>query len=139
MSDKECERILESLLEQYPIDEMVKFSELDLQEKIQDNPYQIVKFRELYYKELAGLDKMNSLYDKLVGERYKHYRFDDDREWTKVEIERYCLPSDKKIIRMKSIIRKQETKVRFFEMAFKAFEQQGWRLKSFIDTLRGGY
>lgn len=139
MSDVECDRILKDLLIQYPIDEMVKFSEIDLQEKIQDNSFQIVKFREHYYKELANLEKLEALFEKLCGERYKFYRFEDDKEWTKVEIERYCLPSDKKIIHMKGIIRKQQTRVRFFEMAYRAFEKQQWSMKTFHDTLRSGF
>lgn len=135
----EEEKIINELREEHPIDEMVKFSDLDLQEKLSDNPYLIVKYRELYYKELAELDRLDDLMEKLAGERYNFYRFEDDREWTKPEIEKYCIPSDKKIQQMKKIMRKQKIRVRFFETAYKAFEQQGWRMKSFIDTLRGGY
>ena len=133
------ETILQQLHSEHPIDEMVKFSDLDITEKLSENPYLIVKYRELYYKELARLDELEMLMDKLTGIRYKHYRFEDDKEWTKVEIEKYCLPSDKQIIRMKTIINKQKIRVRFFEMCYKGFEQSGWRMKTFVDTLKGGF
>jgi len=133
------EEIVKKLLEEHPIDELVKFSELDLQEKIQINSFMIVKYRELYYKELAVLDDLEIKLEKLCGLRYKYYRFDDDKEWTKVEIEKYCLPSDKKVVQMKNIILKQKIRTRFFEMAYKGFEKQGWALKTYCDALKAGY
>jgi hypothetical protein len=39
---------------------------------------------------------------------------------------------------MKGILARQKIKVRFFETAFKAFENQGWRLKTFVDAMRSG-
>ena len=133
------ETILEKLHHEHPIDEMVKFSDMDISDKLTENPYMIVKYRELYYKELANLDKLEMLMDKLIGERYKYYRFQDDKGYTKVEIEKYCIPSDSKIIQMKKIINNQKIRVRFFEMAYKGFEKMQWSMKSFIDTLKGGY
>lgn len=136
MSENE---LIEELHAEHPIDEMVKFSDLDLQQKLMDNPFLIVKYRELYYKELAEQDKLEMLMDKLIGKRYKHYRFDDDKEWSKPEIEKYCIPSDEIIIKMKKILNRQKIRVRFFEMCYKAFEKQQWSMKSFIDTLKGGF
>jgi hypothetical protein len=131
--------IVSKLLIEHPIHEMVKYSEIDLQDKLKDNPVLIIRYKELYYKELSILDKLNDLMDKLIGERYKFYRFEDDKGYTKTEIEKYCIPSDEQIIKMKKIIHKQNTKVRFFETAYKAFEKQQWAMKMFIDVLRGGF
>lgn len=136
MSDNE--KIVKELLAEHPILDMMKFSELDLQDKLEKNSYLIVKYKELYYKELAIYEDLENKYEKLVGIRYKYYRFEDDHEWQKKEIEQYCLPSDKKIIQMKNIMSKQKARVRFFEMAYKGFEKQQWSMKSFIDTLRSG-
>ena len=133
------EELLKELHDEHPIDEMVKFSDMDIADKLTENPYMIVKYRELYYRELAELDKLEMLMDKLMGERYKHYRFDDDKEWTKVEIEKYCIPSDSKILKMKKIINRQKIRVRFFEMCYRGFEKMQWSMKSFIDTIKGGY
>jgi hypothetical protein len=131
--------IVAELLKDHPIHEMVKFSEIDLQDKLKDNSVLVVRYRELYYRELSILEKLNDLMDKIVGERYKYYRFEDDKGWTKPEIEKYCIPSDEKIIKMKNIIHKQNIRVRFFETAYKAFEKQQWSMKSFIDVLKGGF
>ena len=133
------QEILKQLLKDHPIHEMVKFSELDIQDKLRENSFMIVKYRELYYKELSILDELQVKYDKLCGMRYKYYRFDDDKEWTKVEIEKYCLPSDKKIIQMKYIMDRQNVRIRFFHNCYTAFEKQQWSMKNFSDNLRGGY
>ena len=133
------EDIVKKLLIEHPIDELVKFSELNIQERIRDNSFMIVKYRELYYKELAILDDLETKHDKLCGIKYKYYRFDDDKEWSKVEIEKYCLPSDKKVIQMKNILNKQKIRVRFFEMSYRGFEKLQWSIKSYIDTVKSGY
>ena len=134
----EEEKIVKDLLEKHPIHELVRFSDLNLTEKLEENPFMIVKYKELYYKELAVMESLEVKYEKLVGIRYKFYRFEDDESWTKPEIEKYCIPSDTKVIKMKGIMAKQKARVRFFEIAWKAFEQSGWRMKSFIDAMRIG-
>ena len=136
MNDKE--KILEKLLIDHPIGELVKFSEIDIQEKLKKNSFMIIKYTELYHKELSIMDDLQIKYDKLVGIRYKHYRFDDNKEWTKVEIEKYCLPADTKIIQMKKIMARQSVRIKFFEMAYKAFEKLQWSMKTYIDSMRIG-
>jgi hypothetical protein len=136
---KDVEGIVKELLEEHPITEMVKFSDIDIQKKLEDNPYLIVKYRELYYGELAKLDSLQDKLDRLIGIRYDHYRFESDRELTKAEIERYYLPKDKPVVQMKAIFRRQEARVRFFENCFKGLEKMQWSMKSFIDVLKSGY
>ena len=135
---KEEREIIEQLKSEHPIDEMVKFSEMDIMEKLKENSFQIVKYREHYYLEKSKLEKIEILYEKLLGLRYKFYKFEDDREWSKPEIEKYCLPSDPKILQMKKIMSKQKVRVRFFEIAYKGFEQAGWRMKTYMDGSKMG-
>lgn len=134
---KEENEILDKLLKEHPIEEEVKFSDLDLSEKQRDNAFMVVKYRDLLIRETIESQRLETLMEKLIGERYKYYRFDDQKEWVKIEIEKYCIPSDKKIIRMKRILRRQDIRVKFFEMCVKAMESQGWRMKGFIDSMRG--
>lgn len=138
-SEKEIrEEILQDLYAQFPIDEMVKFSELDIQEKLQENPYWIVKFRDLYNKAMAEYEHLEILYDKLTGERYDYYRFESERELDKTEIKNYYIPKDKKVVKMKNIMARQKVKVEFYRMCLQGMEQQGWRMKSYLDSLRSG-
>ena len=133
------EEILADLYAEFPIDEMVKFSELDLQEKLQENPFWIVKFRDLFNRAQAEYVYLETLYEKCVGDRYDYYRFESERELDKFEIKNYYIPRDKKIIQMKNILARQKVKVDFYKMCLQGMEQLGWRMKSYIDTLRGGF
>jgi hypothetical protein len=134
----EEERIFRELKEEHPIDDLIKFDETDIQEKLQDNTFQIIKYKELYYKELDIYEDLERKLEALTGMRYKYYRFNQDEEWSKPEIEKYCLTADLKIIQMKKILKKQKVRVRFFELCYKAFEQQGWRMKTYTDRDRHG-
>jgi len=133
------EEILADLYAEYPIDEMVRFSELDLQEKLQENPFWIVKFRDLFNRAQAEYVYLETLYEKCVGDRYDYYRFESERELDKFEIKNYYIPRDKKVIQMKNILSRQKVKVDFYKTCLQGMEQQGWRMKTFCDVLRGGF
>ena len=132
------EKILRKLKEKHDIESMISFDNLNIQEELQRNPYYIIKYKELYIKEQNLLDEIQSKYDELVGKRYHFYRFESDENLTKAEIEKYYLPKDEKIIKMKKIIRKQKIKVDFFDACYKAFEKRQWSMKTFSDNLRYG-
>ena len=136
---KEEDEILAPLLIEHPIHDLIRFDDINLRDKIQENMTMVVRYRDLYHQALATLDRLKDLLDKLIGKRYEFYRFNDTKTWTKVEIEKYALPADEKVTKMKKIVRKQEIRVRFFEMCWKSFDKQGWNLKLFIDTLKGDF
>ena len=132
---KEYDELLKKLHEDHPIDDMVKFNELNIHEELQNNDWQTVKYRDLYHKELDTLERLNELLEKTLGERYKYYRFDCDETWTKPEIENFALPQDKKVRKVKKLIQIQQAKVRFFNMCWRAFESRKWSMNNFLKTL----
>jgi hypothetical protein len=136
--DNEMEKVWLELAEQYKIDELVKFSEFNIQDKLAENSWQVTKFTELYEKESDKLNQILALKDRVTGERYDHYRFNFDKELKQSEIEKYYLPKDEKIIKLNNIIRKQTYRVNFFAMAVKALEKMQWNMKSFWDIVRMG-
>ena len=132
------EKIVQELLEDHNITEMVKFNELNVQEKLEEVTFKIVKYRELYYAEKMKLDELEDKFERLCGKRYDHYRFNFDKELTKVEIEKYYLPKDEIVVQMKRIVRRQEVKTRFFEVCYKGFEKMQWSMKTFSENIRSG-
>jgi len=134
----ELKQIFDQLKEQYNIDEQAQFSDLDIAEKLQKNEMMVIKYKELYYAELEKYEILERKMDALKGIRYKHYRFNDDHEWQKKEIEDYCLPSDPKIIAMRKILAKQQVRVRFFDICWKAFNSMGWSMKTFTEREKHG-
>lgn len=138
MSEKTAEEIFEELEVEYPLDELVKFDETDIHEKLQDNVLMVIHYKELYYKELDVYEDLERKMKALKGKRYKYYKFEVEEHWEKKEIEDYCLPADPKIIKMEKIMKRQRVKVRFFEMAWKAFDKQGWNMKVYNDRDKRG-
>ena len=133
------EEILKELYDQYPIDELVRFSELDIADKLQDNSYYVVKFRDKLAMCLAEYEQLEEMLETLQGQLYNHYRFEYDRELDKTEIKNYYLPKDKKIIKMKRIMSRQKVKVDFFKFCVAGMEKQQWNMKNFLEALKGNY
>lgn len=134
----ELKELFDQLHEEHKIEEMATFSDLDIAEKLQKNEMMVIKYKELYYNELNKYEILERKMDALRGIRYKHYRFNDDHEWQKKEIEDYCLPADESIIKMKKILQKQQVRVRFFDMCWRAFNSMGWSMKTFTERERHG-
>ena len=134
----EREKIKEELLKEHPILEMVSFNELNVQDKLKDNAFLLVKYQELYNTENSIYEELLEAYDALVGSRYDHYRFDSDKAITKPEIEKYYLPKDKRIRQMKHILSKQKMRVDFFDLCVKGLGKQGWNMKVFSENERRG-
>jgi len=130
--------MINELKKVHNIESMIEFNNLNIQDELQKNPYYIMKYKELYIREKSILDHIEDKYDKVVGERYHFYRFESDENMTKTEIEKYCLPKDEKIIKLKKIMRKQKIRVEFFDACYKAFEKRQWSMKTFSENLRYG-
>jgi hypothetical protein len=134
----ELKQIFDTLKEEHNIEELATFTDLDIAEKLQKNEMMVIKYKELYFNELHQYEILERKMEALKGIRFKYYKFNDDNEWTKKEIEDYCLPSDEKIIKMKKILAKQQVRVRFFDMCWRAFNSLGWSMKTFSDREKHG-
>lgn len=134
----ELKQIFDELKSNHNIEQLATFSDIDIAEKLQKNEMMVIKYKEFYYAELEKYEILERKMDALRGIRYKHYKFNDDHEWQKKEIEDYCLPSDEKIIKMKKIMTRQQVRVRFFDMCWRAFFSMGWSMKTFSDREKHG-
>ena len=136
-SEKEKkEEILAELYEKYPIDDMVKFNEFDISEKLQDNSYWIVEFRKELLKAQTEYEQLEEMLETLTGKQYDYYRFHSDKELDKTEIKNFYIPKDKKIVQMKRILARQKIKVEFFKYCVAGMEKQQWNMKNFLENLK---
>lgn len=133
---KDAKEVLEKLVVEHPIEDMIQFTDINIQEKIKENTRNVVKYNDLYQKHLATLDVLVDKLEALMGQRYNFYRFEHEKDLTKIEIERYYLPNDVYIKKMKTIIRRQNIKVRFFKLCYQAFDKMGWSMKLFFETIK---
>lgn len=134
----ERDEIWKELYNLHPIDKQVQFSELDIQEKIRNQPFLLLQYNDLYYKERARLDKMLEVVDKIQGTRYDFYKFNYDKELTKYEIEKFYLPKDPTLLKAKEKLRKQQWRVDFYKMCSDAINNQGWQMKAFVEGMKQG-
>jgi len=133
-NDVDRDAIVNELLQEHPIDEMVKFDQFNLQEKLRKNTDLVAKYTDLLNKEKADLEYLQEMLEKLYGQRYHHYRFNYEENLDKKEIEKYYLPADPQIIQMKRIIRKQQIRVNFFNLCVKSLDRQYWGIRTFLDA-----
>jgi len=131
--------IYAKLSELYPIENDLKFNELDVSEKVQLNTYKLMFFTEKYEKAESKLKYLMEDLDKTTGERYHIYKFQWNESLTKPEIEKYYLPKDENILEIKRKIRNQEAVVAYFKMCRDMFKSQTWNLKTFLDSMRAGF
>lgn len=136
--NKKRDEVIAKLYKKHPIDEMVSFTECDLQEKLQENTFNVVKYTDLYQKELDIYEKMKIIKDRITGERYDHFRFNYNKELKLQEIEKYYLPKDIKIIKVDMLLRRQKWRVDFFAMCVDGFKKQQWNMKIFWESLKRG-
>ena len=134
----ETEKIIEKLKKEHPIEDLVSFNELDLQQKLQDNSFLVIKYKEFWIKEKATLEELEGKFDLLIARKYDHFRFESPKQLSKPEIEKYYIPGDKQIIQMQKIVRNQKIRVEFFDMCWRGLEKVAWSMKVFSDNERRG-
>ena len=138
MEDTEREEILQTLHSEHPIEDLVSFSEFNIQEKLTQNSMLVVRYRELYLRERNAMEKLIALKEKTIGEQYDFYRFQYDKDLKPAEITTYYLTKDPKIIQLNRLIRLQQIRVDFFQICADALEKMGWNMKNFLDSYRVG-
>jgi hypothetical protein len=136
MEDKEYEEVINKLKSEYPIETLIQFNEFNIREKLQQNAFLVLQYKEYYLKEKNELDRLGAYRDKIIGERYDFYRFNHNQELKPNEIKDYYLPKDEKIIKINRLYKKQEWRVSFFEACTDALSQMGWRMKGWLEERR---
>jgi len=134
----ERDKIQEELMKEHPILDMVSFNELDLQEKLKENTFLTLKYLDLYNMEKMSYEELEEKLEILMGKRYDHYRFEEDKALTKVEIEKYYLPKDEWIKKTKKLLRNQQVRVEFFEMCVSGLKSMKWNMQQFGQNERMG-
>ena len=135
MSEKSVrDSIVEELLKDWPIFDLLSFNEFDIQDRVKDHAYVLMRYQDQLNTERYNYERLEMLYDKVKGEQYHYYKFEMDESLQKSEIEQYYLPADKKLLKIKAIMQNQKIRVQFFEAAVNALSKQGWSFKNFLQA-----
>jgi len=130
-ADIKKHEFLFKLAQEYKLDELTRFNEFDLADKLKNQSFIAENFRLLYLSERHDLLKIENLFTKVQGERYDHYKHNCEKNLSKTEIEKYYLPKDEKLIKLKVLLDKQAIRCDFFESMWKILDQLAWKMKLF--------
>lgn len=126
------------LEEQYNVYDILMFNEFTIKERLERNAFHYKDFRLKYLQEMAKYEQVKEHLDKKVGEKYQSLK-EGDVKLTKTEIEKYYLPKDEELLKLRALVRKQEIRANYFQAVCEAFDKQGWSMKNFIENQKGGF
>jgi hypothetical protein len=133
MKKNEVNELLDRLQREWPITEILSFNELNLSDKIQIWPFELIRFGDQFIREKSRLQEIQEVKDKVVGKEYDILKFHSDKALTKQEIEQYYLPNNPNVIKVNKVMEKQEVVVAYFENCLKALEKIQWNAKLYMD------
>jgi hypothetical protein len=131
-SDINEDVILCALQKEYDVFGLLDYNEFNIKERIEKNPFLTEQFRLLLIKEKSNLMRLQNITDEYIGTLYDNLKHHNTISLGKVEIEKYYLPKDPKVIELKRLLIKQSIRVDFFEAVFEAFKTQGWLMKQWL-------
>jgi len=126
------------LEEQYNVYDILMFNEFTIKERLERNAFHYKDFRLKYLQEMAKYEQVKEHLEKKIGEKYQILK-EGSVKLTKTEIEKYYLPKDEELLKLKSLVRKQEIRANYFQAVCDAFDKQGWAMKNFIENQKGGF
>jgi hypothetical protein len=128
--------IIDELQRVHNVEELVSFNELNIAEKLQKNAFLYEQYYNFYLREKHILDQLNEMKDRLMGKLYDKFRFNDERNLDRREIEKFYIPADETYIKIQQLILKQQVKADFFEIVAKAIDKMSWNMRNFLETQR---
>ena len=130
------DELLEKLQKEWSIEEFVDFNEFTLNDRLQRHPFMLMKFQQKLENEKFQLNKLLDLKVKIEGEAFERIQRENDLVLKTSEIEKYYLPRDEKLNKIKETLSLQTFIVSYFEMTVKVLNSMSWTLKNFIDSYK---
>ena len=112
------------------------FDEYNIKDKLEKNSYQYQQFRMLCLSEKHKLRKIEILRDEYIGKLYNKLRYEDAKALTKVEIEKYYIPTDPKVMEFNRLYMRQEMRVDVYNYIAEAFKTQGFTMATYVKNLQ---
>lgn len=133
-TDIQEDKILKELQLEFDVFPLLTINEFLLKEQIEKNPFYQEQFRLLFLKEKGKLMRIEVMRDEYIGQLYDDLKYRSDLSLTKTEIEKYYIPKDSKVIKLKKLHLKIQIRMEFFEAIWDAFKTQSWLIKQYIEV-----
>ena len=128
------DEILNILSEEYEVLPLLEYNEFDVLEKLAKNPYYFEQFRLVYLSNLGKYERVDLMLEEHIAKLYTELK-EGELSLSKTEIEKYYIPKDEKVMKLRRILVQQKIRLGFFESVYKAFQTQGWQMKQFINKM----
>lgn len=132
------DNIFSKLEEEYNVYDLLTFNEFNIQDRLERLSFHMKDFRLKFLQEQGKLAAVQDRLDKLIGDKYVALK-NGEVTLTKTEIEKYYLPKDPEIMKLRGLVRKQEMKVEYFQAVWQAMDKLQWNMKLYCDNGKGGY
>lgn len=127
------EEILENLQKEWSIEEFVQFNEFNIGEKLQQHPYILASHMQKLENERFQLQKLETLLEQVEGEAFETIIKESDIVLKSSDIQKFYLPRNEKVKKVKRAVMLQQYVVAYFEMTTKVLTSMHWSMKQFGD------
>ena len=130
------DEILKGLQLEYDVYPLLTIDEYHLKEQLERNPFYQEQWRLLVLKEKCILAKLEIMLGEKTGQLYDTLKNHSDVTYTARELERYYIPKDPELLKIRKLMLKVEVRMQFFEAVHDAFKTQQWMFKNYIESMR---
>jgi hypothetical protein len=122
----------------YNVYDLLTFNEFNIQDRLERLSFHMKDFRLKFLQEQGKLNAVEDRLAQVVGDKYIALK-NGEVALTKTEIERYYLPKDVEVMKLRALVRKQELRTKYFEAVWQAMDKLQWNMKLYCDNGKGGY
>lgn len=126
------------LEQEYGVYDLLNFNEFNLKGRLERLAFHMKDFKLKYLQELGKVEQVQDRLDKVIGEKYQALK-NGEVSLSKTEIEKYYLTTDKQILELKGLLRKQEHRAEYFKAVWDAFDKMGWNIRNYVELNKGGF
>ena len=130
--------VFKKLEEEYNVYDLLTFNEFNIQDRLERLSFHMKDFRLKYLQEHSKLASVEDRLNKVIGDKYISLK-EGAVTLTKTEIERYYLPKDAEIMKLKGLVRKQEMRMEYFLAVWTAMDKIQWNMKLYCENSKGGF
>jgi hypothetical protein len=122
----------------YNVYDLLTFNEFNIQDRLERLSFHMKDFRLKFLQEQGKLNAVEDRLAQVVGDKYIALK-NGEVTLSKTEIEKYYLPKDVEVMKLRALVRKQELRTKYFEAVWQAMDKLQWNMKLYCDNGKGGY
>jgi hypothetical protein len=127
--------IIEIMKDHPDLYDWLNYNEYNIKDRLENNSFYYEQYRILWLQERNKLKRIQLLKDEYIGNLYQDLK-NGDRKLSKVEIEKYFIPSDDKAIKFEKLYMRQKIRCEVFEYIADAFKQQNYAMGNYIKNMQ---